>query len=174
MARNFSLRQYQEDILARIKVLAEAPDVQARSRLGVRAGRQKWLVRLDDICEVVSVPEIHAVPLTRPWFLGMTNVRGNLYGVSDLAQLTRQAPATLGADCRILLAHPKYKANVGLLVGAVLGLRSLDQMQAGEAVDRAHSWEGTQTWQDAGGDAWPELDMKALLQAPDFLHIGVA
>ena len=31
------------------------------------------------------MPEVSLVPLTKDWFLGVANVRGVLYGVSDFA-----------------------------------------------------------------------------------------
>lgn len=173
MAKNLDLRQYQEDILTRIKELAGSPDAEARSRLGVQVGEDRLLVRLGDISEVAPLPDIHPVPMTRPWFLGMANVRGNLYGINDVAQLGGQPATAQESSCRVLLAHQKYKTNAGLLVSAILGLRSLDQLKASEAPARKHPWLSARAWLDARGDTWQELDMPALLQAPDFLKIGI-
>jgi len=113
MARTLDLRKYQEDILVRIKDQTRAADANTRNRLGVRAGDRRLLVRLDDISEVLPVPEVHPVPLSRSWFLGMANVRGNLYGVSDLSQFAGGSATTIGVASRILLIHQKYKAHAG-------------------------------------------------------------
>lgn len=172
MARTLDLRKYQEDILVRIKDQTRAADANTRNRLGVRAGDRRLLVRLDDISEVLPVPEVHPVPLSRSWFLGMANVRGNLYGVSDLSQFAGGSATTIGVASRILLIHQKYKAHAGLLVSAIVGLRALDQME--ERADEAMPghWLGGRVFHDAAGDTWQEIGIKALLALPEFMKIA--
>lgn len=174
MARTLDLRKYQEDILVRIKDQTRAADANARNRLGVRAGEKRLLVRLDDISEVLPVPEIHAVPLSKPWFLGMANVRGNLYGVSDLSQFAGEAATTVGVASRILLIHQKYKVHAGLLVSAIVGLRALDQME--ERAEKAvpGEWLGGRVFHDAASETWQEIDIKALLALPEFMKIALS
>lgn len=173
MARTLDLRKYQEDILIRIKDQTRAADASIRSRLGVRAGGDLLLIRLDDVSEVLPVPEIHPVPLSKPWFLGMANVRGNLYGVSDIARFAGQASTAATMASRILLAHHKYKAHAALLVDAILGLRALDQMQEEEDATQPGRWPGGRAFRDAAGATWREIDIKALLAAPDFMQVGL-
>ncbi|MDR2220566.1 MAG: chemotaxis protein CheW [Methylobacillus sp.] len=171
MSKTLDLREYQEDILDRIKERTRSTeDASARSRLGVRAGTMHWLVHLDDISEVLPVPEIYPVPLAKPWFLGITNVRGNLYGVSDLAQFAGESPAVTSIASRILLTHPKYKAQAGLLVDAIVGLRTLDDMEAQDA-SAPGAWMG-RVFRDAAGETWQEVDIRALLVLPEFMKIA--
>jgi twitching motility protein PilI len=173
MAKNLDLRKYQEDILVRIKDQTRSADAGVRSRLGVRAGNDLLLVGLQDVSEVLPVPEIHPVPLSRPWFLGMANVRGNLYGVSDIAQFSGQPPTAGTVTSRILLTHQKYKANAALLVSAILGLRALDQMQEQEDESRPGRWLGGRVFRDPAGETWQEIDIKTLLASPDFMKVGL-
>ncbi len=172
MARTLDLRKYQEDILERIKDQTRSADAAARGRLGVRAGNRQLLVRLDDISEVLPVPEIHAVPLSKPWFLGMANVRGNLYGVSDVAQFSGHGATSAGAASRILLIHQKYKAHAALLVSAIQGLRALDQMEQ-QADEAAANGFVSRIWRDAAGISWHEIDIKALLAMPEFMKAAL-
>lgn len=174
MARTLDLRKYQEDILVRIKDQTRTADANARNRLGVRAGDKRLLVRLDDISEVLPVPEIHTVPLSKPWFLGMANVRGNLYGVSDLSQFAGGAASTISVASRILLIHQKYKAHAGLLVSAIVGLRALDQMEERTEEAVAGAWLGGRIFRDTAGDTWQEIDIKALLALPEFMKIALS
>ena len=174
MARTLDLRKYQEDILVRIKDQTRTADANARNRLGVRAGDKRLLVRLDDISEVLPVPEIHTVPLSKPWFLGMANVRGNLYGVSDLSQFAGGAASTISVASRILLIHQKYKAHAGLLVSAIVGLRALDQMEERTEEAVAGAWVGGRIFRDTAGDTWQEIDIKALLALPEFMKIALS
>ncbi|MDR2874319.1 MAG: chemotaxis protein CheW [Methylobacillus sp.] len=171
MSKTLDLREYQEDILDRIKERTRSTeDTNTRSRLGVRVGNMQWLVHLDDISEVLPVPETYPVPLAKPWFLGLTNVRGNLYGISDLAQFAGEPPATIGIASRILLTHAKYKAQAGLLVGAIVGLRTLDEMEAQDA-SAPGAWLG-RVFRDAAGETWQEIDIRALLALPEFMKIA--
>ena len=65
---------------------------------------------------VVDVPEIQRVPLTRDWFLGMANIRGALYGVTDFGAFLGQPPTARGPDNRLLLIDAMRR---GLGVGLV-------------------------------------------------------
>jgi twitching motility protein PilI len=173
MSKTLDLRKYQEDILGRLKERTLLGEAVARSRLGVRVGQDLLLVDLEDISEVLPVPEIDPVPLTKPWFLGMANVRGNLYGVSDIAQIAGDVPTVPTAASRMLLSHQKYKANVALLVSALQGLRNLDQMQEQEDTDGESHIFGGRRFLDAAGDTWRELNMRNLLAHPDFIKITI-
>lgn len=174
MARSLDLRSYQENILSRLKELGQPGQTKSNSRLGVKIGEDRLLVDLEEISEVAPVPEIHAVPLTRPWFLGMANVRGVLYGVNDLAQLAGQTMTVANSsNSRILLAHQKYKANIALLVTGLLGLRNLDQMQEQPAADADRPWLGGRLFKDDAGQPWQELLIRELISNPEFIRVGI-
>ena len=53
------------------------------------------------VSEVVPSPSILALPLTRTWFCGLSNVRGNLYSVVDLRAFLGGPPTEIGPDCRL-------------------------------------------------------------------------
>ena len=53
--------------------------------LGLVSGGQNWLVRLGDAGEVLTVPTLVHVPLTQSWFVGLANIRGNLFSVVDFS-----------------------------------------------------------------------------------------
>ncbi|SFE44999.1 chemotaxis protein CheW [Nitrosomonas sp. Nm166] len=55
--------------------------------LGVTMGGKRYLIPMTEVNEVIPIPKLAYVPLTKPWFLGLANVRGNLYGITDLFQL---------------------------------------------------------------------------------------
>ena len=90
---------------------------------------ERWLIRLADAAEVVAVPPLAAVPLTQPWFLGLANIRGNLYSVVDLAGfLGRETvvPHGTSGQSRLILFGPRAgDMNVGVVVQSVLGLRNV-------------------------------------------------
>ncbi|MBX6394019.1 MAG: chemotaxis protein CheW, partial [Burkholderiales bacterium] len=79
MARKVSLREFQQALVRRLNEAQASEAVSAR--LGVQVGGELWLLRLNEVGEVIPPPAITPVPLTRHWFRGLTNIRGNLYTV---------------------------------------------------------------------------------------------
>jgi twitching motility protein PilI len=170
MSRRISLREFQQDLVRRLteaRVSTETPT----ARLGVQVGNEYWLVRLDEAAEVMPPPPIVAVPLTRPWFRGLTNIRGNLYSVIDLAQFQGGAETLATPDCRLLLVGEKYQMAAALLVGRMLGLRNLSAFERRERAPQ-RPWEQAH-YTDGDGREWRELAMEALVYSGEFLQAGV-
>jgi twitching motility protein PilI len=87
MAKRSQLREYQTNILARLENAKKAGAESSAGYLGVVIGTRNVLVNLQEISETLPVAEIHPVPIVKPWFLGVANVRGVLYAINDIAQL---------------------------------------------------------------------------------------
>jgi twitching motility protein PilI len=164
MAKRFNLREFQQNLLDRMQVQAESGNQAAT--LGFVLGKQNWLVDMADISEVLAVPEMTFVPLTKKWFCGVANVRGNIYSISDLGAYMNFGPTTRDLQSRILLVGQKYNFNSGLLVSKVLGLRNAKDWQRSEQGGRV-------VYEDSSGQQWIKLEIRQLLQQPDFIHIGV-
>src|SRR4249920_1666455 len=79
-AAKLDLRTFQQELAARLATKTTA-QVES-SRLGLASGGERWLVRLADAGEVTTLPNVVPVPLTRPWYLGVANIRGNLFQAS--------------------------------------------------------------------------------------------
>lgn len=47
---------------------------------------QRFVAPMGEIAEILTMPEFIGVPLTKPWLLGVANVRGRLLPLSDLAR----------------------------------------------------------------------------------------
>ncbi len=135
------------------------------SLLGIQIAGQNYLVEMVDISEVLSMPPLAPVPLTRPWFRGVANVRGNLYCVADLAAFMHQGVASGAVANRLLLVAERYAFNAALLVEKVFGLRDMSKWQRDEKQKDLYFDE-----QDV---AWRKLDVIGLLGQPEFLQIGI-
>ncbi len=171
MARRLDLQAYQENILSRLKALQQSEQSATTSRLGIQIGDDAWLVSLSDIGEVLPVPEIHPVPLTRPWFVGMANIRGNLFAVTDLSAFFGGRPVRLGPDCRLLLAGNRFGINAAFLVDRLFGLRNLTEMHQKADASRSISWGSATYWDDSARE-WRELNVSALLNSQDFMQVA--
>lgn len=163
MSKRFNLREFQQQVLDRLQ--SHETGKTGISTLGVQVGQHLCLVDMADISEILPPPAMTTVPLTKPWYCGIANVRGNLYSVIDLNAYPDQPPTARGAGNRVLLLAQRFAFNTGLLVSRVLGLRNTEGWQRSEE-------GGIIRYRDSSGQVWHMLDIQQLLQQPGFLQIG--
>ena len=174
-AAKLDLRRFQQELAARLAAKTTAQVEQ--SRLGLACAGRQWLIRLADAGEVINVPTVAAVPLTKSWYLGISNIRGNLYSVIDFAGfLAAKADGAQNtvARSRLVLFGPRVgELRAGLVVPRVLGLRNLAQLQRhDDAVQTGPAWYGSR-WSDEHGAEWQEIDLAQLAEDPAFLQVGL-
>lgn len=170
MAKTSNLREFQEAILAKLKDAASHAGVESSSRLGVVVGSKRFLVNLTDVKEVLPVPPIMHVPLTKPWFLGAANVRGNLYSISDVAQFLKMPPTSKSINNRILLLSTESTAQTALLIDSLVGLRSIQAMKQQAPDDESSALFSKNNYIDEDNNQWLELDTEALVKDKDFVQ----
>ncbi|MFN3397811.1 MAG: chemotaxis protein CheW [Sulfurimicrobium sp.] len=173
MARRnkIGLREFQQEVVAKLQALSHGGEAPPSSKLGLQAGDQYWLVELADVGEVIPPPELTHVPLSQTWFAGVANVRGNLYSVADFSAFCGGEAVADSADKRLVLVHPKFMVNAGLLVSRLLGLRHAGQLQARDIPAGAASWVCA-AYTDNEGHQWQELNVQALVNDHGFLQAG--
>jgi twitching motility protein PilI len=167
MAGRTSLRDYQRELSERLRSAGTRPGA---SKLAVEAGEEAWLVDLAEAGEVLPVPVITPVPLMRPWFRGLANIRGNLYSVIDFSAFLGRRPVRAGDPSRLLLLAERFGLGAALLVDRSLGLRNAGQLREAEGTPDA--WARAR-YEDTEGRQWKELDLTRLAQHPDFLAVGI-
>lgn len=156
-------------------VAADAATANA-ARLGVMIGERRWLVDLAEAGEIVPVPGIVPVPLTRDWFRGVVNLRGALHTVVDLARFSGGTSTAIDKEARLLALAPRLQFNATVLVSRMLGLRSTASMTRDERSPAADEsgippWVGP-TWLDETGTAWQELSLARLVHDERFQLVG--
>ena len=164
MSKRFNLREFQQSVLDRMQAQTAGGGSRV-STLGVQIGDESWLVDMADINEVLSPPPLTKVPLTKPWYCGVANVRGNLYSIIDTSVYNGGAEIPHEGQSRVLLVGQKFAFNAGLLVSRVLGLRNATNWERVEE-------DGKFFLRDGSGQKWHKLEMAELLQQPEFLQIG--
>jgi twitching motility protein PilI len=169
MAERLSLRDYQRELAERLRTAGSS---QSASKLGIQVGAESWLVELADAGEVIPVPPLTPVPLTRHWFKGLANVRGKLYSVVDFPAFLGGSPVGAGEHARLVLLNERFRTAAALLVDRSLGLRNPTQLEARESDGETPAWHKGQ-YADEDGRIWKELDVLQLAQSPDFLGVGV-
>lgn len=163
MSKRFNLREFQQQVLDRLQ--AQTAGSSRQSTLGIQLGQENWLVDMTDISEVMPLPALTPVPLTKSWYCGAANVRGSLYSIVDLGAYMGFEAIPMETHNRVLLLGHRFAFNAGLLVSRVFGLRNTQDWQQLEI-------SGESRLQDANGQVWRKLDIANLLQHPDFLRIG--
>ncbi len=176
--RRDRLRDFSAGLAEKLK-RAEATPL-AVNRLGFQIGARRLLVDLADAGEILTVPDIMPVPLTRSWYRGLANVRGNLFGVVDLSLFAGGPPTPLDKESRLLVFSGDLRFACGMLVSRMLGLRNVADLDAAPATDEPHAvaddrlfapWVRTRLV-DAQAAAWQELDLAAVTADPRFLDIA--
>jgi len=162
MAKHTDLREFQQNLIDRLQ--AAGTSEERVTTMGIQIAGRNCLVDMEDISEVLPVPILEAVPFARHWFRGMANVRGNLYGVVDLAAYEGSGITKDDVSNRILLVANRYSFNVALLVDRVLGLRDARQWRQVDGVETE--------FQDEQGATWKKLDVSGLLKQAEFLQIS--
>lgn len=159
--RRSRLRDYQAQLLERMHAAQSGEGARAQ-RLGVQAGPARYLLELTEAGEIVPLAPLTRVPRTRPWYLGLANVRGNLVGVIDLARYFGSGETAAGPDARLVTFAPRLGFNCALLVARVYGLRQPADMAAAGAQLR-----------DQDDNEWTPLALAQLVRDERFLHIGL-
>jgi len=164
MSKRLNLREFQQSLSNRIQDKDRTGN--QVSTLGVQIAGEYWLVDMLNISEVLPLPPLTRVPLSKPWFRGVANVRGVLYCVADMAAYQHKGEALGDAANRVLLVAERHAFNAALLVDRVLGLRD------------ARTWpqndiEGLIEYRDQQGALWRKLDVVGLLDQAEFLQVGI-
>ena len=168
MAKENQLRDYQKSILDRIEVIKNADTMTAAGHLGVVIGSKNVLVDLQEITETLPMVEIQPVPLVKPWFLGMSNVRGVLFAINDLAQLLENKLTNKSSNTRLLLIGESVSSNVAFLADRLIGLRNLASMKKRDEVLLDSICFKSETYEDDEMRVWHVLNCDMLVKSKEF------
>ena len=166
------MREFQAQLVERMQTARSGADTRV-NQLGVLIGEQRWLLNLQTAGEIVAVGSITPVPLTQPWFLGLSNIRGNLISVIDFARFQGLPATNIEKDSRIVAFGPALAFNSGLLVSRVLGLRNVAEMQLHADTAETDAPWASKRYLDQESQVWTELDLSSVIQNPQFLHVGL-
>ena len=94
--------------------LAETRSTSIQKRYGFKLGETGLLVPAGALTEAVKIFNVYPVPKTKPWFKGLTNIRGNLVPVYDLGLLLGITVKPVKMDK--LLVYGKNTECIGILI----------------------------------------------------------
>ena len=165
-----SIEEYQHTLTEQIQSAGKGDT--SSTVLGVAVGEDRYLIPMIEVSEVIQIPKLAHVPLTQPWFLGLANVRGNLYGITDLGVYLGGNPTAFNLKSRILLASPGNNIFGGFIVNCMLGIRSLSEFTPVKSAKKKLSKGITANYKDTEGRLWRELSLDELIRDEKFLQIA--
>lgn len=180
MANRQALHELQQRIASLLQQAHSETGLTA-AWLGIRLGKHRLLLPLPQSGEIYAMTTIQPLPYTKPWFLGVAPLRGNIYGVVELSAFLPDAPpaGTQAAEqqapernkqCLVAL-NEVLGTNVVFRVDALEGLRNREAFTRSEALPDAPAHLGSLFF-DQDGLAWQEINLQALAKNPQFLDIA--
>ncbi len=183
MANRDALRAFQSRLAGRLQAARTSSDVSA-SWLAVEAGAVKYLLPLGHAGEIFPWTPPEPVPYTEPWFLGVANLRGGLYGVVQLSAFAAGGGGSTAGTApdavveggrspeRLVALNELLEVNCALLVDRLIGLRGVEAFTDSQPPGaHAPAWLG-HLYTDAAGEHWQEINLQALSQQPQFLSVS--
>jgi twitching motility protein PilI len=178
MANREAIRELQTRLAHRLRTARD--EGLSVSWLAVRCAGMNYLLPLAQSGEIFPMTAVQPVPYAQPWFLGVVNLRGGLYGVVNIAQYvaaeTGERPVVASqrraaAPQVVVTLNAALDVNCALLVDELAGLRNPQVFSAAQprAAD-APPYFGNR-FTDAGGQSWQEINIQTLSQHPRFLSI---
>ena len=175
MANREALRELQTRLASRLQA-ARTEGVSA-SWLAVSSGGQNYLFPLVQSGEIFPLSNVQVVPYSRPWFMGVMNLRGGLYGVVDLASFLgdgamRSRTEQSLAESSVVTFNAALDINCALMVDGLAGLRKAEAFTSVLApLEGSPACFGNR-FTDLNAVQWQEINLRSLAQTPEFLSIG--
>ena len=128
MANKQALRDLQSRLAERLQAARTEP--LAKSWLAVECGSRGFLFPLREAGEIFPLAPMVPVPHSHRWFLGVSNLRGHLHGVVDLAGFLGLKGEAQRDQARLVGFNQSLDINCVLLVDRLSGLRSEEELSA--------------------------------------------
>ncbi|MBP6717536.1 MAG: chemotaxis protein CheW [Rhodoferax sp.] len=175
MANREALRELQTRLASRLQA-ARTEEVSA-SWLAATVGERHCLFPLSQSGEIFPLTHIQAVPYAQSWFRGVTNLRGSLCGVVDLASFMGDASHLDGvdlsqADVSVVTFNAALEINCALLVSGLAGLRKNDAFVTVNAAPKGSPVFFGNQFIDRNGVSWQEINLQILSQSTEFLSVS--
>lgn len=169
--RRETLRALQDRLAARLQAASDTPA--GRGWLAVECADRAFLLPLHQAGEIFALNGLTPVPHTQRWFVGVTNLRGVLHGVIDLAAfLGVRGPEPVRDGARVVALGAGLQVNAALLVDRLAGLRRDHQLSPEPPAEVQPPAFAPARWRDAEGRLWQEIDLASLAVDEHFLAIA--
>jgi len=149
-------------------------DAGAVRYIGFRLGQARLLASMGQVLEILPYPEHSRVPGAKPWLRGISQIRGRLLTVVDLACFLGGELTTVRRGTRVLVIE-HGNTLVGLMVDEVLGMKHHLGAPSRFRPEPAQEWlaHGVQSEVGVDGARWGLLDLGLIAADPEFARAAV-
>ena len=99
-----------------------APTEQTWTGIGFTLGDAYFLAAMDDIAEIINLPQCTNIPKTKHFVRGVSNIRGSIIPVVDLMSFFSKGTSRVSRLRRLLVVEYK-ESYTGLVVDDILGMQ---------------------------------------------------
>ena len=142
------------------------------SGIGFRIAKQKLVVPMGLVKEIMKYPSTSTVPGSKEWVRGIANIRGNLLPVFDLRGFLGERLTPIKRETRVL-SIAKDKLSAGLIVDEVYGMKYFDQLNYDAKIDQDVKWKNYFSGgYEQDGDRWVVFNVQKLVESKEFLNVA--
>ena len=132
------------------------------------------MVKLISVSEILPLPPVTQVPFTKPWLMGISNIRGDVIPISDFSHFLFQSAIEKNKKNKLII-FKGVGFNTAILVDEVLGMSDVVQDDIVADTSAIHEAlkpyiTGTVTRDE---HTYSVLDSKALLSEAVFMKAAV-
>lgn len=177
MDKKQKLRELQTRLAEKLQAVRSGDVASAAAWLAVVAGGRKYLFPLSQSGEIFPWTTIQKVAHTQDWYLGVSNMRGTLFGVADFANFVQGEKSTLSnesakSDSRFVTLNSSLDVNCALYVDRIEGLRSTESFSESQDSALGSPEFYGHIYADVNGVQWQEINLQVLAQQTNFLNIN--
>lgn len=134
----------------------------------------EYLVALDEVSEIIPVPETTAVPGVKSWLKGVANLRGVLLTLIDLQEFLGRQTSRNVLNQRVLVIE-QQGSYLGLIVDEVTGMQHFEE---NHLIEKGLKADAAVAAYVIGGfsrdeDTWRIFGMQELAQSAELHQIAV-
>jgi twitching motility protein PilI len=133
-----------------------------------------FVTSIDEVSEILPPGKITPVPFTKPWIAGVSNIRGDVYVVTDFSYFLFDKPHVVNKKNKLIVL--KGDSHSALLVDEIIGMTDIRQDEINDDVGEADNdirqlVDGIVTKDD---NKFFILAVKNLLSEAKFIHAAVS
>lgn len=152
-------------------------DVSPRwSGVGFSCLGYRFIVPMGQISELMEVPSSTRLPGVQPWVIGLSNVRGRLLPLFDLARFVGGHISSQKKSHRVLVLETENLFS-GLVVDRAFGMQHFVadtyEIFSGELPQGLKQFVNG-SYRDSVGERWCVFDMGLLAQNPEFTNAAAS
>jgi chemotaxis signal transduction protein len=139
-----------------------------------RVADSLFVTSIADVSEILPLGKITPVPFTQHWIKGVTNIRGDVYVVTDFSRFLFDRPLSSGKKNKLIVL--KGNSHSALLVDEIIGMTDVRQDEisddVGDAQGNVRQLVGGSL--DKDGNRYFVLDAQDLLSETNFIHAAIS